>query len=53
MAKDPVCGKVVDPEQAAIQSSYEGKTYFFCSAACKERFDQNPERYAGPEVAQH
>lgn len=53
MAKDPVCGKDVDPALAAGQSEHEGKTYYFCSNTCKERFDQNPQCYAGPQLAQH
>ena len=40
--KDPVCGMEVDKAQTTITSSYEGKTYYFCSDSCKERFDKNP-----------
>jgi P-type Cu+ transporter len=32
----------VDPQRAAGRSDYEGQTYYFCSAGCKRRFDQNP-----------
>jgi len=46
MAKDPVCGMQVDEKQAAGKSEYEGKTYYFCSSGCKQRFDQEPDRYA-------
>jgi P-type Cu+ transporter len=52
MMKDPVCGKEIDPVQAAGESSYGGQTYYFCCPTCKERFDQNPERYTGPQIAQ-
>lgn len=44
---DPVCGMQVDDKSAAAQSEYQGRIYYFCSAGCKERFDENPERYAG------
>jgi Cu+-exporting ATPase len=47
MVKDPVCGMNVKPEQAAGQSQYGGQTYHFCSTACKQKFDQNPQQYAG------
>jgi YHS domain-containing protein len=47
MAKDSVCGMQVDERQAAGQSDYQGETYYFCSARCKQQFDQNPERYSG------
>ncbi|HEX9949474.1 MAG TPA: heavy metal translocating P-type ATPase, partial [Thermodesulfobacteriota bacterium] len=45
MQKDPVCGMAVDEKEAAATSEYKGKTYYFCAASCKERFDQSPERY--------
>ena len=45
MTKDPICGMQVDPKQAAGSSEYQGKTYFFCSLACKRKFDQSPEQY--------
>jgi YHS domain-containing protein len=51
MVKDPVCGKMIDPTQAAAQSDYDGQTYYFCCTACKERFDRNPQQYAGPQAA--
>ncbi len=42
--KDPVCGMMVSPEKAAAQSEYQGKTYYFCSARCAERFVKEPEK---------
>jgi len=45
MAIDPVCGMDVDPQSAAGKAEYKGKTYFFCAKACKEKFQENPERY--------
>jgi Cu+-exporting ATPase len=47
MAKDPVCGMQVDPAKAAGTSEYQGKTYVFCSAGCKRKFDGNPQQYSG------
>jgi YHS domain-containing protein len=47
MQKDPVCGMQVDPQKAAGKSEYQGKTYYFCSAGCKKKFDANPSQYAG------
>ena len=46
MAKDPVCGMQVNEQSAAAKSEYQGKTYYFCSPACKSTFDKNPEKYA-------
>ncbi|HEY7293958.1 MAG TPA: YHS domain-containing protein [Dehalococcoidia bacterium] len=40
--KDLVCGMALDPSTATIWSQYGGQRYYFCSAACKDRFEQNP-----------
>lgn len=45
--KDPVCGMQVDEQKAAGESQYQGQTYYFCSQSCKQKFDQNPQQYAG------
>jgi Cu+-exporting ATPase len=45
MAKDPVCGMAVTRADMAGSSEYQGKTYYFCSPACKERFDAEPARF--------
>lgn len=47
--KDPVCGMKVDPAKAQFKSEYEGKTYYFCSAGCKAKFDANPAQYLKKE----
>ena len=44
-AKDPVCGMMFVPENAAGTSEHEGTEYFFCSAGCKRKFDDAPGRY--------
>lgn len=48
MAKrvDPVCGMEVDEGTAAGRSEHEGRPYYFCSAGCKQKFDDSPEQYA-------
>ncbi|OGO21619.1 MAG: YHS domain-containing protein [Chloroflexi bacterium RBG_16_50_9] len=53
---DPVCGMQVDPKTAPARSDYMGKTYYFCSPACKKSFDANPTKYTGGgehEMAKH
>ena len=45
MAKDPICGMMVDEKTAKFKSDFTGKTYFFCAASCKATFDKNPEKY--------
>ncbi len=42
---DPVCGMEIDPATAAASQEYEGKTYYFCSQACHQRFVATPEQY--------
>jgi Cu+-exporting ATPase len=46
MAIDPVCGMAVSRSDVSGESEYQGKAYYFCSPACKERFDADPARYA-------
>jgi YHS domain-containing protein len=45
MAKDPVCGMMVDEKTAAGKSEYQGKTYYFCATLCKKKFDADPASY--------
>ena len=55
MAKDPVCGMDVKPESATARCEHGGQTYLFCSAACKQAFEKNPEQYikASQHAARH
>lgn len=43
---DRVCGMEIDAEDAAATVEYEGTTYYFCSDACRQAFEKDPERYA-------
>jgi Cu+-exporting ATPase len=45
--KDHVCGMDVETATAPGKSDYKGKTYYFCGAACKTKFDLKPEQYLG------
>jgi P-type Cu+ transporter len=50
--KDPVCGMSVDPGKAAGKVEHAGKTYYFCSPRCTERFRIEPEKFlAAPGTA--
>lgn len=44
--KDVVCGMTIDTGTAAGQSQYEGRTFYFCSVQCRQKFDADPNRYA-------
>ncbi len=46
MAKDPVCGMDVS-EQSEHRHEHEGKTWYFCSAGCKDKFSADPMPYLG------
>ncbi len=47
MAVDPVCTMTVEPATAAAQTTYHGRTYYFCAVGCKQKFDKEPEKYLG------
>ncbi|HYT78557.1 MAG TPA: YHS domain-containing protein [Actinomycetota bacterium] len=44
MAADPVCGMSVERE-ASPHYAFDGRTYFFCSVACREEFAARPDRF--------
>jgi Cu+-exporting ATPase len=44
--KDPVCGKDLQPTTAASVLNREGKTFYFCSADCRTKFDAEPEKFS-------
>ena len=50
MATDPVCGMQVDEKSAPAQTTYAGKTYYFCSKECEQKFTANPMKYVGAPV---
>jgi xanthine dehydrogenase accessory factor len=45
-ALDPVCGMTVDVAGAKYSATFEGTTFYFCSAGCLHRFEQDPARFA-------
>ena len=53
MAKDPICGMMVDEKTAKYKSDYEGNTYYFCAASCKNTFEKNPTKYAKGAAGGH
>jgi YHS domain-containing protein len=46
MAVDPICKMSVGENEAKYTSMHEGRKFYFCSAACKQQFDKNPQKYA-------
>ncbi|MBN1134146.1 MAG: YHS domain-containing protein [Methanosarcinaceae archaeon] len=35
----------LDKRTSKFKSEYKGETYYFCSLACKKKFDEEPEKY--------
>jgi len=46
---DPVCGMTVKTDAAAGSIEFEGRTYFFCSRHCVERFRAEPSLFLTPQ----
>src|SRR5690606_2370132 len=46
--KDPVCGMTVDPQRTPHHATHAGNDYHFCSAGCRQKFIDNPQRYLQP-----
>lgn len=44
-AVDPVCHMTVDVATARHRSTHAGRTYYFCSAGCRERFEADPAKF--------
>lgn len=43
--QDPVCGMEVETNTSVGCTKHKGQTYHFCSSACKQKFDHDPEQY--------
>jgi uncharacterized membrane protein YraQ (UPF0718 family)/YHS domain-containing protein len=50
-AIDPVCGMQVRIADAPAEATWEKKSYWFCSDRCRVRFEADPARFTGSEVA--
>ena len=48
-ATDPMCGMQVQTANAPAQARHEGRTYWFCSDGCRERFEADPARHAASD----
>ena len=46
VVRDPVCGMTVDPHTGKPTAEHDGRTFHFCSAGCKAKFEKNPGQYA-------
>lgn len=48
---DPVCNQQVDDETAPEHLEYDGRDYFFHSAECKKKFQEDPSKYVREAAA--
>jgi P-type Cu+ transporter len=49
--RDPVCGMTVDPHRTPHRQEHSGRTYYFCSARCRDKFSTEPAKYLGQSQA--
>jgi YHS domain-containing protein len=42
MVQDPVCGTFIE-ERTAVAEVVGGRAVYFCSARCRDRYQENPE----------
>jgi Cu+-exporting ATPase len=49
--RDPVCGMMVDPHKTPHRQEHSGRTYYFCSARCRDKFSTEPAKYLGQSPA--
>ena len=50
VALDPVCGMSVTIATAKHTAEHAGRPYYFCSAGCRTRFGNDPEKYLAPRA---
>ena len=48
---DPVCGMDVERATAPFRHDHEGRTYYFCSEPCAQRFRADPPKYLAGDGA--
>jgi Cu+-exporting ATPase len=52
MERDVVCGMNVDAAKAKAKVERQGKSYYFCSSGCAQKFESDPQKYLTPDVAE-
>jgi P-type Cu+ transporter len=50
-AVDPVCGMKVLPQKATASVEHAGRTWYFCCAGCRTKFEAAPAKYDGSQPA--
>ena len=47
--KDPVCEMSVDPHNTKYTAIHGGRSWYFCSAECRDKFTASPAKYLTPQ----
>jgi len=50
-AIDPVCGMTVEPARVAGKAEHDGRTFYFCSTHCRNKFVAAPATYIKTKAA--
>jgi P-type Cu+ transporter len=45
MTRDPVCGMDVEETPSTPKADHDGRTFYFCSESCRQRFEASPGDY--------
>ena len=48
LVRDPVCGMMIEPQDAVSSQEFEGETYSFCNRSCAQKFAAGPKSYLQP-----
>jgi len=48
---DPICHMKVDPSKTDIVVTHQGRSYYFCSEACRKAFAKNTHKHLEPKLA--
>ncbi len=48
LVRDPVCGMMIEPQDAVSSQEFEGKIYHFCNRSCAAQFAADPKSYLQP-----
>ena len=51
MERDPVCGMTVESDTAVGPETEAGRSFYFCSETCRNRFRANPAAYTASGTA--
>jgi len=46
---DRVCNMTLEADEAPASATSDGKTYYFCSAICRNDCEEDPEAYLRQE----